>query len=293
MIEKFLSGLSSLLNYGLLVIYLDQKMFTPITPKKLSDQVVDQITSAILTEKMPPGARLPSERELTQLFTVSRQAIRDAMQRLVGMGLVEVRKARGAFVRAVTPELMRQPLAQLLDHELGGLLNFVELRNGLEGMAVAQAAERATEDDLVNIEEILANLQAAAEARDWEAFSENNVSFHLAIVSATHDPFMLGLLDILTNMLRSVHGVWPVILEEIDSEVVNEEHRAIAQAIRSRDPRKAREAMRHHLVMTRTMLERLHAKFQPIDPQEKIDDFPDPTMGCHPPAAVKDVPPGI
>ena len=82
-------------------------MFTRINPRRVSDQIVDQVISAICAEELVPGAKLPSERSLSTMFGVGRQAVREAMCKLEAMGLVEVRKPKGAFVQKTVEAIAR------------------------------------------------------------------------------------------------------------------------------------------------------------------------------------------
>lgn len=232
-------------------------MFTRISPKSVSDEIVDQVLSAILRGKFAPGDRLPPERALSQAFGVGRQAVREALQKLQGMGLIRSAKPQGTFVQFLTPEVMRRPLSRLVEQEVGRLVDFLDVRKWLEGMTAAEAAERATEDDLRQIEAALEAVTAAAGRNDREALDKAGIAFHLAIVTASHDPVMSQLMEMFRSLMWSSHGFRLVLLEAADVRTVCEEHRAVAAAIRARDAVKAREAMMHHIEMIRSRVDGL------------------------------------
>jgi GntR family transcriptional repressor for pyruvate dehydrogenase complex len=230
-------------------------MFTKIAAKSVSDEIVDQVLSAILTGRLAPGDRLPPERVLAQAFGVGRQALREALQKLQGMGLIRTAKPHGTFVQTPTPDLMRRPLSRLLEQEAGRLVNFLDVRKWLEGMTAAEAAEHATPEDLDGIEAALRGVAEAAERNDREALDAADIAFHLAIVTASHNPVMVELVGTFRNLMWSSHGFRLVLLELADAALVCEEHRAVAEAIRAKDPVKAREAMTHHIEMIRGRVE--------------------------------------
>ncbi len=232
-------------------------MFTKIAAKSVSDEIVEQVLSAILTGKLAPGDRLPPERALSQEFGVGRQALREALQKLQGMGLIRATKPQGTFVQSLTPEVMRRPLSRLLEQETGRVVNFLDVRKWLEGMSASEAAEAATGEDLAQIDAALEGVIAAAGRGDREALDAADIAFHLAIVRATHNPGMIQLVEMYRSLMWSSHGFRLILLEAADAGAVCEEHRAVADAIRARDAVKAREAMMHHIEMIRRRVEEL------------------------------------
>lgn len=120
-------------------------MFTKIQPRSVSDQIVDQVISAIFNAKLAPGAKLPSERSLSAAFGVGRQAVREAMSKLQAMGLITVRKPKGAFVQLPASDVLRQSLLRILTDQDGSVEKAFRIRKQLEGRAVAPVLERDTE----------------------------------------------------------------------------------------------------------------------------------------------------
>jgi GntR family transcriptional repressor for pyruvate dehydrogenase complex len=230
-------------------------MFTKIAARSVSDEIVDQVLSAILTGKLAAGDRLPPERALSEAFGVGRQAVREGLQKLHGMGLIRAAKPQGTFVQLLSPDVIRRPLSRLLEQETGRVVNFLDVRKWLEGMTAAEAAERATEDDLVKIEAALEGVTAAAARDDREALDAADIAFHLAIVQASHNPATIELMEMYRSLMWSSHGFRLVLLEAADFGAVCQEHRAVAEAIRARDAIKARESMMQHIEMIRSRIE--------------------------------------
>ena len=233
-------------------------MFTKVATRSISDEIVDQVISAIFSGKLSAGSRLPAERALSTAFGVGRQALREAIQKLQGMGLLEVRKPQGTFVKALTPAALRMPLARLFNGDVGSFLHFLDLRKWMEATTAAEAAEHATAADIRRIEETLPRLHAAAARHDREALDEADVAFHMAIVAATHNSPLVHLVDTFGNLMWASHGLRLAVLRAQNLETICEEHTAIAQAIRGRAPDRAQDAMLRHIEMTRNRVERVY-----------------------------------
>lgn len=233
-------------------------MFTKVAPRSISDEIVDQVISAIFSGKLSAGSRLPAERALSAAFGVGRQALREAIQKLQGMGLLEVRKPQGTFVKALTTTALRKPLARLFNGDVGSFLHFLDLRKWMEATTAAEAAEHATAADIRRIEGTLPRLHAAAARHDREALDEADVAFHMAIVAATHNSPLVHLVDTFGNLMWASHGLRLAVLRAQNLETICEEHTAIAQAIRGRAPERAQDAMLRHIEMTRNRVERVY-----------------------------------
>ena len=233
-------------------------MFTKVAPRSISDEIVDQVISAIFSGKLSAGSRLPAERALSAVFGVGRQALREAIQKLQGMGLLEVRKPQGTFVKALTTAALRKPLARLFNGDVGSFLHFLDLRKWMEATTAAEAPEHATAADIRRIEGTLPRLHAAAARHDREALDEADVAFHMAIVAATHNSPLVHLVDTFGNLMWASHGLRLAVLRAQNLETICEEHTAIAQAIRGRAPERAQDAMLRHIEMTRNRVERVY-----------------------------------
>ena len=235
-------------------------MFTKVKPKSVSDEIAEQVTSAIFSGKLAPGAKLPAERALAQAFGVGRQALREAIQKLQGMGLLEVRNPQGTFVRALTTETLHRSMGRIFDGDVGSFLQFLDIRKWMEAMTAAEAAQRATEEDINQIEGTLPRLRAAAAKNDREALDEADVAFHMAIVAATHNTPLLHLVDTFGNIMWASHGLRLAVLRAQNLKMICEEHAAISEAIRCRAPDGARDAMLRHIEMIRSRVERMYGQ---------------------------------
>ncbi|PLU08295.1 GntR family transcriptional regulator [Sinorhizobium medicae] len=210
--------------------------------RSLSSQVADAIRAQIEAGYYAPGDKLPTEPALIDKFGFSRTVVREAIAALRADGLVESRQGSGVFV--IGPR-QSDPGMKLFTGEtdkISDIIEELELRIGIEVEAAGLAAARSSPAQE-------AEIQAQVEGRPTD---EADFQFHMAIATATNNArFRTFLEHVGRRMIPRVKfrtvmgGVDP--LPNRDEPILRE-HREIAEAILSRDPDRAREAMRRHLV---------------------------------------------
>lgn len=214
--------------------------FVPISRRRLSTEVAEHLERQILSGDVPVGSRLPSEKELGLSFGVSRNAIREALKTLEERGLVQVENGRGAYVTTPSEEMLRSAISRYIHSRLAAdtVHEFYQFREALEGAAARLAAARAGEHDLEDLAAALSAMEANEDNVDgWMAA---DVAFHRALISATHNPFFITLLEPVVDRLREAIRVS---FDAAGARAGLACHAAILAAIRKRDPEGAHEAM--------------------------------------------------
>lgn len=222
-------------------------VFKPIRPKKISEEIVEQIKELISAGDLKPGEKIPSERDLAVMLGVSRPSVREAIMVLDAMGLVEARQGGGTYVRSLTSAALSDPLTALVEENPALLHALVEVRMGLETWSAHLAAARATDEDIQRMRDLLAIMEKQAAQGGWDA--EVDSQFHYAITAATHNTLQMHVLNTIHSLF---HKTIQVALTEFYRkagmvELLLDQHRAIYQAIAERDPDKARDAMFRHI----------------------------------------------
>lgn len=221
---------------------------TSIKPAKLAEAIAGHIQQLILEGALRPGEKLLSERDLAAKLDVSRPSLREALDRLVASGLL-VTNANGAtFVSDAVGSSLRDPLIELMDTPKARL-DCMELRAVVEASAAGYAAERASELDRDVIRTRFEAMEAAHARQDVEEIARSDAEFHFAIYEASHNLMMLHFMRSLETILRSNVYLNRKNLYEHrrtpDTQLA--EHRAIFDAIMSRDPQRAEQAARLHM----------------------------------------------
>jgi len=221
--------------------------FQPIKPKKVSSQIADQIRASILSGEFAPGDRLPPERELAEMFGVSRPSVREALNLLSSSGMVMSYQGGGTVVLSLVELPNSNPLAELIRTENERALDVIEVRRGIESWTAYYAAQRALPEDIRRLDEIVAsmsrNLEGMRPSEDLDA------NFHIVVARSTHNVVWLHLMQTIFDAMKVFQqSVWrAVYLTPEDHRQLYEHHLNIFTAIRSRDAEGAREAMNVHL----------------------------------------------
>jgi DNA-binding FadR family transcriptional regulator len=215
--------------------------------RRLSQDLVEALGRSIAAGKLGPGARLPTETQLGELYGVSRTVVREAVATLRARGLVEARQGSGVYVTAAQPVFGLGPLAGG-SAGLTSILDLLELRAPLEIEAAALAAVRRTGGQDLAIRLAFERLGAAITL--GESAAEKDFDFHLAVAEATNNRNFVEVLTFLGQ--RTIpRGTLGSGRQEIDRSYldgVQSEHRRIAEAISDQDAAAAREEMRKHLI---------------------------------------------
>lgn len=220
-----------------------------IDRQKLSDRVALQIEQWITAGHVRPGAKLPSVRELCQLFNVGRTAVRDAITTLKGKGLVEVRHGNGTFVRQSDCSRVFQGVSLVRKEDIHKLF---AVRKILEAGTAELAAVHRNTDHLYHMKKTLERL-AQADSRDgWRA----DLHFHLAIAEATQNEHLVQLMQTVSSAIRKgIMDCHRIILADAEQErVIFHQHVAVFEAIRAAKPEQARQAMVEHLAHVEALL---------------------------------------
>ena len=221
--------------------------FKPIKPKKVSIQIADQIRTAILNGEFSPGDKLPPERELAELFGVSRPSVREALNTLVSSGMVTPLQGGGTVVTSLVDATDTNPLRELIRLESGRALEVIEVRACMESWTAFYAAQRALPEDLRLMGDILDRMGRNAEG---ERPSEDlDANLHLVIARATHNVVWMHLMvSLFDSMKEFQQSVWRAVhLTGDDHRLLYEHHSRIVAAIRAGDAEAARDAMLEHL----------------------------------------------
>jgi DNA-binding FadR family transcriptional regulator len=210
--------------------------------RKLVETVAQQLLEAVVA--MEPGAKVPSERELTRDLGVGRSTVREALNGLARMGLVEIRHGQGIFVLDTKSadagsEALQRALMKGVTEE------FLEARLVVEVEVARLAAERRTDADLQRIEETIEALEAAREGPTEEALGPAT-QFNQALSDAAHNEVLAGVEEsFVALMLERGPGLYDS-PEFRDWDLA--EHRSILAAVDARDPELAAQRMRDHIL---------------------------------------------
>jgi GntR family transcriptional repressor for pyruvate dehydrogenase complex len=220
---------------------------TSLTDSEISREAVAEVLEReILAGRLASGTKLPSERALASQFGVSRPIVREALRTLVERNLIEVRPARGAYVRTANAAEAASKLDNHFRRSLVTPRQLTEARLMLETTAAGLAAQRASSAEILRIERALVGCEDATNILEQ---ARQDFTFHRTIVRASANP-------VIEAMFMSIASLtFQLMLRSLtDKDVVKESlpyHRAILEAITARLSDDASAEMRKHLGVAR------------------------------------------
>ena len=177
-------------------------MFQTAKQTKVFQDVVEQIQAAIFDGRLKTGDMLPAERELKEMFNISRGTLREALRVLEQKGLIEIKLGvgGGSVVKAVDTEQISESLGLLIRSQKVALNHLAEFREDVEGIVAAHAAERGTRHHINELNRLLNQALACVEQGSSQrgAFIEIDKQIHMTLADITGNPIYI-------SVLHSVH----------------------------------------------------------------------------------------
>lgn len=221
-------------------------MLKPVEKKRAYEDIVQQVRALIEGGKLKKDDQLPSERELSDTFGVSRTTVREAIRTLESMKLLQSRQGDGTYVLASSEEALIQPLAAALYNEQDDIREIFYVRKIIEPNVAGLAAKNATPDEIDELAKIL-DEQEECIGRG-ESVLETNARFHSSLAKAAKNRVMERLLLALIDLLHQLRDEY-LLEEDRDKRARRslEGHRKILTAIRNGDGAVALKSMLEHL----------------------------------------------
>jgi GntR family transcriptional regulator, transcriptional repressor for pyruvate dehydrogenase complex len=212
----------------------------PNLPSQLARMISDEISGG----RFKAGERLPTERELAEMFGVSRNVVREAIARLTFEGTVEPRQGSGVFVLGTHAiSALRLDAEMLRDRSL--FANLFELRSILEGEAASLAAARRGRKHLTAIKAALKRLH---DSQGTPQSVDADLEFHRAVAFASDNVYVAIFINFISEHVRASIAEANERVDLASRERINkEEHAAIYEAVAAKDIEGARESMRRHI----------------------------------------------
>jgi GntR family transcriptional repressor for pyruvate dehydrogenase complex len=213
----------------------------PVQIPSIPEAIVQRVVQMIGDGEWKAGDRLPSQRQLAQELGVSMASLREALQTLQGMGVLELRHGQGTFVCHDPSQIIERclNLALLLDKEM--VIDFLDARRAVEGGLAYLAAKRATDEQVGQLAGLVDGMKEAVEAGDSNKFEELDVAFHTLVSEISNN-----------SILQYLGGILFVNLEEFIQVMPHtphgwQRHADVYSAIEAREPDHSQRAM-HALV---------------------------------------------
>ncbi len=225
--------------------------FQPVRAGNAFEETVEQLLRAVKLGAVPPGHRMPPERELAGTLGVSRDTLREAIRVLAAEGIVESRRGRsgGTYVLKVPAPAKTRGLRDALADLPGDLEDTLVFRRVVETGAAEAAAGRALEPAY---RRLLTERLVAAEEADLSDYRLADTRFHLAIAELSGSSALAAAVGEARLRINALLDAIPMLQVNLKHTAV--QHERIVAAILGGDPEAARRAMAEHLEGTEVLL---------------------------------------
>ena len=213
------------------------------TTDALYMQIVDRIKQLMSEGHLKEGDKLPSERELAELFSVSRVPVREALKVLEFLGAIQHVRGEGVFVKKVELKRVLHIIDFLMTDPSDQLMNLFEAREAFEIQAVRLAAERRTQADIEAMQQAV--LEMDFFITHGQPVADASVKFHTAVINAAHNDVISKINEFLSDLLSYSREKT---LQDTNRHTVSlAYHRKILQHIIDQDVKAAVGTMQEHL----------------------------------------------
>ena len=214
----------------------------PIQRPSVGEQVCDQMKEYLLEGRWKPGEKLPSENELAQAFGVSRVTIREALLRLVSLGLLETKFGGGTYVKEITPGLCINSIIPAAYFEPETTLEVIEYRQVVVIKTAGLAARRAKPSDVAELQRIYEHMQKVT--ADPEAYAGADLSFHLELAKITGNSLLIETLNVIRSVLSQAM-FYSIQKKGYEKGLMF--HKLLIDAMKHNDEERAMQIMTDHL----------------------------------------------
>ncbi|TET86894.1 MAG: FadR family transcriptional regulator [Desulfobacteraceae bacterium] len=236
-------------------------MFREAKQNRIFQDVVDQIQEAILQGRLKAGNKLPSERELQEIFQTSRGTLREALRVLEQKGLITIKTgvSGGAFVNALTTHQVSESLDLLIRYERVSLRDLAEFREGVEGIVAGLAVERAKKEDIQYLKNLLAEAKTNLDegSSHWDDFIQVDNQLHMALAHIAGNPIYESVLQ---TIYDNIHRYFDQFLPR-EEEILRENYQDLCEIVKAVEKGQAAQAhllvQNHVYRFNRLMEERL------------------------------------
>jgi len=220
-----------------------------IRKKRLADEVINEITKLIQNGELKEGDMLPSQSEFAAQLGVSRPSLREALNTLASLGVIELRPGLGTFLRSNYSSLYIDYLNVPLISNPKVTNELLEVREFLEVGAAGLAAKNATDNEIEQMRVLVEEMDKALYKKRMDEATDRDLDFHMLISDASRNGMLKS---ILMNIRSTIKEFMYETNMVVDFSAYQKDHRALYHAIKNRDEMKAKAQMKKHIINLRS-----------------------------------------
>lgn len=227
------------------------KKFDEESSDALYMQIVNRIQQLMREGHLKEGDKLPSERDLAEMFAVSRVPVREALKVLEFLGVIQHIRGEGVFVKKIEMKRILHTIGFLVTDPVDQLMNLFEAREAFEIQAVRLAAERRTEADIEAMQQSVLEMEFLIS--QGKPVADVSVKFHSAVIAAAHNKIILQINEFLSDLLT--YSRQKSLRDASRHTISLAYHKLILQHIIEKNAQAAVEVMQEHLSNAKTVIQ--------------------------------------
>jgi len=170
----------------------------------VSDEVFEQIKENIISGEWKPGDKIPAENELKDMFGISRNSVRTALQKLIALGILSSKQGEGTFVSELSPGIYMNALIPMLMLDNDGILEILEFRKIIEIESIKLATQRATIEEIEELEKLVESMNTMiGDNYHAQTFAAADSYFHEMLVKCARNSVLMKVYMIIKQLLLS------------------------------------------------------------------------------------------
>lgn len=213
--------------------------------KNLNEYVAEDIKEKIINHVYKDGERLPNEFQLAEEYGVCRYTIREAIKKLTATGLIEIKRGKGTFVKAMNPSLYMKNMINGITMDDRSIKEIFEARIAIEQTAGLLTAKYATSDEIAILQKNVDDMDEMLKQNNIPKYNDLDMAFHLAIAKFSRNQILYEIELALYDMIR--HAMDKSALRQGNRDDSLNEHKQIVDVLRRRDPEAVSELIINHL----------------------------------------------
>jgi GntR family transcriptional regulator, transcriptional repressor for pyruvate dehydrogenase complex len=235
-------------------------VFKKISPRKISDDIIEQFKEMLSKGEIKQGDALPSEREIAQSIGVSRPPLREALNALQAMGFIEIKPRSKIIVKSLASKSFEDPLSILLEDDINKVFELLDIRRELEAWAACKAAKMANSEDIERLKMIV--YQDQSNLVNGRNDAKTDADFHVAISVAAHNTILSHMMAFCYNLLWNSQRIAreKIFKKERNRKLICSQHTKIFEAIKDKDCARATKMARKHIDFVERELKRITAE---------------------------------
>ena len=215
--------------------------------KKSYQYIVEQVEQRILSGELKFGDKLPPEREMGEIYNISRNSVREALRVLEVIGLVESRHGEGNFITNKIDACVINALSAMFVLNKGKITELLQMRRAVELGSIRNIIERGRREDVESLRKIIDKYQEGFEVKTYLTIDEQ---FHRAIVELSDNTLYKIMFNMLSALIiPDMRKVVGMSLESDSGALLSTEHRALLKAIEQGDLKLADTILTQHLLL--------------------------------------------